>query len=74
MTFYTSQRTIFCLVQFQDVAISEMLRVYLATPDEIAEGLNATAVERGETILYESHVWSKQAVGYGTIDKIPDTW
>lgn len=66
--------TIFCLVQFIDVAITDMPRVYLATPDEIAERLNASAVGRGETILYENHVWSKQAVGYGTIDKIPDTW
>ncbi len=66
--------TIFCLVQFQDITINDMPRIYLATPDEIAGRLNASAAGRGETILYENHVWSKQAVGYGTIEKIPDTW
>jgi Holliday junction resolvase-like predicted endonuclease len=66
--------TIFCLVQFKNVTINEMPRVYLASPNEIAQRLNSSAGGRGETILYEKHVWGKQAVGYGTIDEIPDSW
>lgn len=66
--------TIFCLVQFKNVTINEMPRVYLASPNEIAHRLNSSAGGRGETILYEKHVWGKQAVGYGTIDEIPDSW
>lgn len=49
-------------------------RVFLASPDEIVNRLDSSANGRGETILYEKHVWSKQAVGYGTIDEIPDSW
>lgn len=66
--------TIFCLVQFSSVAFSEMPRVYLATPNEIAERLNASAAGRGETILYENHAWSERATGRGTIDQVPDIW
>lgn len=66
--------TVFCLVQFKNVTINDMPRIYLASPAEIADRLNSSAGGRGETILYEKHVWGKQAVGYGTIDEIPDSW
>ena len=67
-------RTVFCLVQFKDTAIDQHPRVYIATPQEIAERLNASAGGRGETILYENHTWGPKAVGYGTTDRIPDEW
>ena len=51
-----------------------MPRIYLATPAEIAERLNASARGRGETILYENHTWGPRAVGHGTTDRIPDEW
>lgn len=66
--------TIFCLVQFKDVALIEMPRVYLATPGEIAERLNASAAGRGETILYENHAWTERATGRGTVDQVPESW
>lgn len=67
-------RTVVCLVQFKDVGITEMPRVYLATPQEIAEHLKVSANGRGETILYEYKKWSDRAFGAGTIDKIPESW
>ncbi|SMC40455.1 hypothetical protein [Papillibacter cinnamivorans] len=66
--------TIFCLVQFENVAIDAMPRVYLATPDEIAQRLKESAAGRGETILYENQVWSDRASARGTIDIIPESW
>ena len=51
-----------------------MPRVYLATPEEIAKRLNESAGGRGETILYENHTWGPRAVGFGTIDCIPEEW
>ena len=68
------RKTIFCLVQFKDTMPNEMPRMYIATPEEIAEQLNASAGGRGETILYENHTWGPRAVGYGTTDKIPEIW
>ena len=69
-----SVKTIFCLVQFKNVAQNEMPRMYLATPKEIADRLNNSANGHGETILYENHTWGSRARGVGTVDKIPDEW
>ena len=68
------KKTIFCLVQFQGTAENEMPRMYLASPAEIAEVMNASAGGRGETILYEYHKWGPRAAGSGTIDRIPEEW
>ena len=68
------KKTIFCLVQFQGTSDAELPRMYLASPAEIAQVLNASAGGRGETILYEYHKWGPRAVGSGTIDRIPEEW
>lgn len=69
-----SKKTVFCLVQFKDVAIHELPRVYLATPAEIAAELKAAAAGRGDTMIYEQHSWAPHAHARGTIDKIPAAW
>lgn len=68
------KKTIFCLVQFQNTAPNEMPRIYLASPQEIAEMLNASAGGRGETVLREYHTWGPNAAGRGTTDAIPAEW
>ena len=68
------KKTIFCLVQFENVADTEMPRMYLASPQEIAEVLCNEAGGRGDTILYENHTWGPTAKAYGTVDKIPEEW
>ena len=68
------KKTVFCLVQFKDTTIGEMPRMYLATPEEIAERMNASAGGRGETILYENHTWGPRASACGTTDKLPPEW
>ena len=67
-------RTVLCLVQFKGTALTDMPRVYLATPEEVARRLRETAKGRGDTILYERHQWSSRAYGAGTIEEIPHTW
>jgi Holliday junction resolvase-like predicted endonuclease len=69
-----SRLTIFCLVQFKGVPVTELPRMYLATPNQIAERLRATAKGRGDTILYERKEWTDKALGSGTIDAIPVEW
>lgn len=67
-------KTIFCLVQFQNTSECEMPRVYLASPKEIADMLDASAGGRGETVLREYHKWGPQAAASGTTDQIPEHW
>ncbi len=51
-----------------------MPRVYVASPEEIAERMKGSAGGRGDTILYEEHVWGPKAAGFGTVDRIPEEW
>lgn len=69
-----TQLTIFCLVQFKGVPVTDLPRMYLATPAEIGAQLRATAKSRGDTILYERKVWTDKAQAAGTIDSIPESW
>ena len=68
------KKTIFCLVQFKGTEEDQMPRMYLASPAEIAEVMNASAGGRGETVLREYHQWGPRAAGSGTIDRIPEEW
>jgi hypothetical protein len=67
-------RPVFCLVQFEGVHLNEMPRLYLATPDEIAQRLRETAKGRGDSILYELHKWGSRAAGTGTVEQVPEKW
>ncbi len=69
-----STKTIFALVQFKNVSLCEMPRIYLATPKEVAIQLRATSKGRGDTILWEEKKWAPKANGAGTIDTIPASW
>jgi hypothetical protein len=69
-----SRKTVFCLVQFKDVSLHELPRMYLATPQDIAARLKAAAAGRGDTILRENHTWGPRAHGAGTVEQIPQDW
>ncbi len=69
-----TKKTVFCLVQFKNVPVTELPSLYLARPVEIAKWLKAAAAGRGDTVLYEHHVWSNRAQAAGTVDVIPDNW
>jgi hypothetical protein len=69
-----SHKTVFCLVQFKDTEIENLPRMYLATPREIADWLKNAASGRGDTILWEKHVWSQRGYAAGTTDIIPQSW
>ncbi|MBQ1362717.1 MAG: hypothetical protein IIY43_06675, partial [Oscillospiraceae bacterium] len=68
------KKTVFCLVQFQNVAENELPRMYLATPSEIADMLHASRAGNGETVLREHHIWGSRSIADGTTDKIPEEW
>ena len=68
------KKTIFCLVQFKNTAPNEMPRIYLASPEEIAAQMNASANGRGDSVLHEKHTWGPHAYAKGTTDQIPEEW
>ncbi len=49
-----SNKTVFCLIQFNGVSLDSLPRMYLATPREIAGSLKAAAAGRGSGILREN--------------------
>jgi hypothetical protein len=65
---------LFCFVQFKGISLSELPRLYLAWPQEVAKRLKESAAGRGETILYEEKVWSNRAYAAGVTEKIPTEW
>jgi len=69
-----SRKTIFCLVQFKGIPSNALPRMYLATPEAIGTWLTAAAAGRGDTVLYEKHLWSDRAQAARTIDVIPSEW
>ena len=68
------KKTIFCLVQFENITDNELPKMYLATPNEIAEVMRRERKGLGDTILYMDHTWGPTAQAYGTTDKIPEEW
>jgi hypothetical protein len=69
-----SSKTVFCLVQFKNVPVNELPRMYLATPLEIATRLKQAVIGRGDTILYENHTWGPRAHAAGTTEQVPREW
>lgn len=67
------KKTVFCLVQFQNIPDDQMPRMYLAMPEEIAKFLRDARAGHGETTLREYHKW-KSGIAAGTEDRIPDEW
>jgi hypothetical protein len=70
---HKNQDIIYCLVQFQGVALGECPRVYLATVTDIADRLKASRNGLGETVLWENHCY-KMGLAKGCTDKLPDEW
>ncbi len=70
----TSPGPFFASSSFRGVELSELPRVYVATPREVARRLRESAKGRGDTILYEHHRWGPKARGAGTVEEIPEAW
>ena len=72
-----TSKTIFCLVQFFEVPLDALPRMYLATPAEIGAQLKAARAGHGLTTLHEYKEWTvntKAPGAAGTVDQIPAEW
>jgi hypothetical protein len=67
-------RTVYCLVQFEDVALNQLPRIYLATPVEIAQRMRESAERLGEPVLYEQYEWVSPETGFTSIEALPSSW
>lgn len=67
-------KTIFCFVQFQNVALDQMPKVYLASPSEVATALHKSRRGLGGTILYEHKTWTDRAYAAGSTEELPASW
>jgi hypothetical protein len=67
-------RTVCCLVQFQNVPVEQLPRIYLATPSEVAQRLRETADGRGDSILYEGNEWASGLGGTTATEGLPASW
>lgn len=68
-----SSKTVICLVQFWDVPMDQMPRMYLAHANEVAQRLREAKNGRGEAVLNEDYTFTKGAFA-GLKDKLPTTW
>src|SRR6185437_4699012 len=66
-------RTVCCLVQFEGVAIDELPRIYLASPDEIAAAMHDTAQRTGRCTLLEHYEWTAPE-GVRHLQILPAAW
>ncbi len=70
---HKSMNTIYCLVQFKNVNLGEMPRVYLATVSEIAKHLKTQHNGDGYCSLRENHTY-KAGGAKGYTERIPNEW
>lgn len=66
-------KTICCLVQFEGVTISQMPRVYLAFPFEIAAEMRVATARTGQAALQEQYEWTSTA-GVREVAALPSSW
>lgn len=66
-------KVIYCFVQFQEVKLGEMPRIYLASPREAATYMKKSRGGHGYTSLREAYTWASGLAG-GTTDSIPKSW
>jgi hypothetical protein len=67
------RRTALCLVQFKDVRLDEMPRLYIALATDVATMLKTSRNGLGDTILHEKKAWTRGKAAGASV-AIPDQW
>lgn len=68
------ERTIYCLVQFEGVALNQLPRIYLATPAEIARRMREAVERKRDAYLYEMYEYTDAGTGSREIETLPNSW
>jgi hypothetical protein len=67
-------RTVYCLVQFEGVALHQLPRIYLAAPSDIAVRMRESAERLGDSVLHEQYEWISPDNGGRTLEALPSGW
>jgi hypothetical protein len=67
-------RTVYCLVQFEDIPLNQLPRIYLASPVEIAQRMRESAERLGDPVLYEQYEWVSPETGSTAVEALPSSW
>ena len=70
---HDDHNVIYCFVQFKNVNLGEMPRIYLASPREIASYMKESRGGHGYTSMRENFTWAR-GLASGTTDLIPKAW
>jgi hypothetical protein len=68
------ERTVYCLVQFKGVPLTQLPRIYLATPGDIARRMRDSAERLGDPVLNEQYEWIAPDTGYSVDEALPSSW
>lgn len=68
-----SKGAVVFFVQFQNVNLGDLPRIYVASPKEVGNHLKKVRDGHGDTILHERHTY-KSGIAKGTTDEIPNLW
>ena len=70
---HLGSRAMCCLVQFQGVPLNELPRLYLASPQEVAQSMRETADRLGDSVLLEKYEWAA-GDGFARVEVLPSSW
>jgi Holliday junction resolvase-like predicted endonuclease len=70
---HKDKNVIYAFVQFKDVSLGDMPRIYLCTVREAANYLKSSRGTHGYTSLRERYVWAS-GIAKGATDLIPEAW
>jgi hypothetical protein len=71
---HLGSRSICCLVQFHEVPIDELPRIYLASPAEVAHKMREIAERLDEPTLYERYEWLPEGETLTSVETLPAEW
>jgi hypothetical protein len=69
-----SSRAMCCLVQFGDVPLDQLPRIYLAAPGDVARRMRDTLERLDDASLYEAYEWTSPFEGVQRMETLPNAW
>ena len=69
-----SSRAMCCLVQFGDVPLDQLPRIYLAAPNDVARRMLDTLERTDDASLFETYEWKSPFEDNHRIETLPNAW
>jgi hypothetical protein len=69
-----SSRAMCCLVQFEDVPLDQLPRIYLASPIDIARRMQDSLERLDDASLFETYEWTSPFDSVHRVETLPNAW